>query len=269
MSNSLASYHAKWVKDDRSYHDIFWIMQHYLNIGWADLQTKSLDDFEALVLKNLEGAILDYLKGKPLAYIIGHVEFYQLPIHVTEGVLIPRRDTEPMVKEIISRLSGNEKILELGVGSGAISCAIAFHKPSVKIVAIDQSEVACKVAKDNARRLGLSNIDIIHDSWHDFSQSNFDWVISNPPYIDKDDPSLSKDVKAYEPHDALISEEEGYGDLSYIVNNSDRWLTDNGSLALEHGYLQQKKLKVILEQKGFKDILLGQDESHPRFVIAT
>lgn len=270
MRDLLSHYHSQWVENDqKAYYDVFWIMQHYLSIEWADLQTKNIDYYPKETIVKLEEAIKAYKVGKPLAYLLGNVDFYELNFQIKEGVLIPRADTEPMVSEIIKRLKGNERILELGTGSGAIACAIAHHMPKVKITAVEWSDVACDVAKKNVKQLGLEEqVRVVKENWYDLSLSGFDWVISNPPYIAKDDPHMMRSVYKYEPIEALESDDLGYKDLLYIINNAKRWLIPNGYIALEHGFMQQEAVKQALIECQYKNIHLGRDEVHPRYVIA-
>lgn len=268
--DSLSDWHSHWVKgDQKAYYDVFWIMQHYLNIEWADLHTKGVNHYSKEKVEELESALKEYEAGKPLAYLLENIDFYNLNFKVKEGVLIPRMDTEPMVAEVIKRLKGNERIIELGTGSGAIACAIAHHMPSIEIVAVEWSDIACDIAKENVKKLGLERqVSIAKENWYNLSLSEFDWVISNPPYIAKDDPHMADSVYKYEPKEALESEKMGYKDLFYIISNANQWLVSGGYIALEHGFLQQEVVKSALEKQNCSDIYLGRDKTHPRFVIA-
>lgn len=269
--DELSVYHQRWSKgDQKAYYDIFWIMQHFLNITWGDLHQKRLEDFPSHQTDALSLAITEYKQGKPLAYIVESVYFNELLFKIREGVLIPRADTEPMVSYIISKLSGGERLLELGIGSGAISCSIAKHCQNIQILGIDIAREACELARENAKRLGVdNNIEIRCESWFDLNNiGKFDWVISNPPYIAKGDTQLEPSVLQYEPTSALIAENEGFSDLLYIAKSARQWLVPGGRIALEHGFSQQEKLSQILSELGYSKIVRESDKYHPRFLVA-
>jgi len=270
MSENLSELLIKWAKGDRqTYYDIYRLLEHYLLVNWGKLPLVGLDDFSEKKIDRFNVALRAYLQGKPLAYLSNYVEFYELELYIEEGVLIPRVDTEFMVKKIISQLSVGEKLLELGTGSGAISCAIAKNIP-IQIVAIDKSVNAFEVAKKNVEKLALGEkIEVIQTSWCDYNGSGFDWVVANPPYIDINDESVDENVRRYEPLDALFAKKSGYEDLFYIIENAKKWLNSGGFLAIEHGFMQQEILIKKLKSSGYSNIFLGRDDKHPRYLIAS
>lgn len=255
---------------DASFYDVYWILNYFLGVRWVDLETKALTDFPSEKVEHMMRALEAYHEGKPLAYILQCADFLDLSLFVKEGVLIPRSDTEPMVLEILKHLKGKERILELGVGSGAISCALASRQ-DVEIVGIDASPLACEVAKINVDRLGLADrVKIQCEDWYnDWDFGLFDWVVSNPPYIAKDDPSLSDSVKQYEPSSAWKAEDEGLADLYYIIDHAHRWLKPSGYIVLEHGFSQQEKVSRKLKEAGYSIVHYGKDPVHSRFLVAT
>ncbi|MCP8352104.1 peptide chain release factor N(5)-glutamine methyltransferase [Candidatus Synchoanobacter obligatus] len=273
MSKALDDLHRYWVKRSTSrqaYYDVFWLMAHYLGIEWADLMVRHSDDFPKSQMTALEEALAAYFDGKPLAYILGSVPFLGLEIKIEEGVLVPRVDTEFMVNCLIQKLAPRAKILEWGVGSGAISCALAKNIRNVSIVAVDKSILACQVAKNNSEILGLGHqITVVEGDWYqECTWEGFDAMVSNPPYIAPGDRHLSPKVAAYEPKTALLAEDNGFADLQRLISVGMTVLKDGGLIALEHGYLQQERVVSALCLAGYQEIECGSDNQHPRFVTA-
>ena len=269
MSKALLAWHAEQVDSQQAYYDVFWIMQYCLGITWTDLHIRYLSDYAEDRAQLLQQLVLEYKKGKPLPYIVKNIEFYGLPFYIEEGVLIPRADTEYMVSEVIGRLSGGDRVLELGVGSGVIACSIAKYRPDVEIMAIDASDKACEISAKNVSDLGLGDrISICKADWYDLDVEGFDWVVANPPYIASTDEYIEPQVRAYEPKSALFSGNDGCQDLLYIIQKSKIWLKKGGRIALEHGFKQQDQIQQALMKEGYGDIYLGMDKVHPRFIMA-
>lgn len=188
---------------------------------------------------------------EPIAYIVGHKEFYGYRIDVTKDVLIPRPETEQLVdigKAFVRQSDErNERVrvLDIGTGSGAIAIAMASQEPRVNVVAIDACDKALAVARGNVERLGLGDrIELVHAEVADLTkqgerclldnQQPFDLILSNPPYIGHDElPSLAKSVANFEPHQALFAEEGGQRILQQVFDASEAWLAAEGLLAME------------------------------------
>ena len=153
----------------------------------------------------------------PLAYILGHREFFSIELKVNHDVLIPRPETETLVSAALDFIGEREglRILDLGTGSGAIALALTLHTPSARIVATDISPAALVVARANAERLGVSSpIEfVLADCWHrsdDLNLDQFDLIVSNPPYIaERDMHGLEPEVREYEPRLALTPGADG------------------------------------------------------------
>lgn len=219
--------------------------------------------------------IVQFQQGKPLAYILGTQEFWQHTFKVNENVLIPRSESEIIVTEALKRMSKNkeQKILELGTGSGAIIISIAAAQNNNKFTAIDICPMALKIAQENARNI-LCTADIIqfkHSDWFSNIHESFDIIISNPPYIDYNDKHLCPLVREYEPKLALIAENNGLAALETIINNSHKYLNKNGYLILEHGFQQRQSLNNYI-QNNFHKIwyvvqLIDDLENKPRTIV--
>ena len=196
------------------------------------------------------------LKGIPVAYILGYKEFWSMSFKVTPDVLIPRPETELLVEQAITMISHMTKphILDLGTGSGAIAIAVGKELPKAEITATDVSIKALAIAKANARRLNTPQIHFLQSHWFTQIQPNtvFDLIVSNPPYIARQDPHLEKEIK-HEPKLALIAGDDGLNDIRLITKTATRHLKPNGILLFEHGYKQGKQVASLMREAGFTD----------------
>ena len=193
-------------------------------------------------------------EGEPIAYIIAEAGFWDLILHVTPDVLIPRPETELLVDTILSKFKGhsNCKMCELGTGSGAISIAIGKTNSDWQITATDLSDKALEVAAKNLHTHNTRNVTLVKSNWFDNIEGEFDIIVSNPPYIAEDDPHL-KDL-THEPQQALTSPENGAKDLRHIIEHAKSYLVSNGMLLLEHGYAQQDLVCELLKQASYNNI---------------
>ena len=198
--------------------------------------------------------------GEPLAYIVGHKEFFGLHLQVDARVLVPRPDTETLVEWALQIAQTHQTnlplhILDLGTGSGAVALAVAHDLKTrgqlASIVAVDASSDALLVACENARQLDL-DVQFIQSNWFDEVIGLHHVIVSNPPYISNADPHLS--ALGYEPLDALTSGADGLDDLRLIIEQAPNHLQSKGWLLLEHGYDQAEKVCALLLQNGFSQV---------------
>jgi release factor glutamine methyltransferase len=202
--------------------------------------------------------------GEPLAYIVGHKEFFGLDLMVDPRVLIPRPDTEILVEwalECIDQapsLGAGEspRLLDLGTGSGAIALAVRHARPLTQVDAVDASANALALARANAAHLGLE-LQWLEGSWFAPVSGLYDVIVSNPPYVRADDPHLP--ALAHEPRTALISGPDGLGDIRHIVNGAAGHLVAGGWLLLEHGFDQGTDVGALLLAAGFRNITARHD----------
>jgi release factor glutamine methyltransferase len=219
------------------------------------------------------------LDGEPIAYLLGKRGFHAIELMVGPGVLIPRPETELLVDLGLAELQGilNKKnglneseysltMLDLGTGSGAIALAIASSQPNVSVVATDASQAALKIAERNAAHLKLSDrVSFCLGNWYAALQSlgspsrQFDLILSNPPYIQADDPHLSNGDLRYEPASALTDYGSGLTCLAAIIDGALAHLKPGGLLAVEHGFDQSPAVLEQLAQAGFRDITPHRD----------
>jgi release factor glutamine methyltransferase len=219
----------------------------------------------------LEALIARRLAGAPVAYLTGLREFWSLELAVTPDVLVPRPETEVLVEVALSRLSREETraVLDLGTGSGAVALAIASERPLARVIGADVSAPALSVARANAQKLRLPQVDWRLGSWFEaVPGERFDVIVANPPYVATNDPALA--ALAAEPAIALSSGPTGLEALSAIVEGAGRHLNAEGWLILEHGGTQAAAVARLLARCGFRHIRSQADYAgHPRVTLAT
>lgn len=236
------------------------LLQHVLNVNRAWLITHENDALEANAHSAFEALLNRRLAGEPIAYILGYQEFYGLKLKVTSDTLIPRTDTETLVEAVLAKVLQNDslKILDLGTGTGAIALAIAKHRAFTQVTAVDASKNALKIAKKNAQILQIANVQFINSDWFSaLKGQKFDVIVSNPPYIEANDPHLAK--LTFEPISALTSGADGLDDIRKIAQSALIYLKPQGWLMLEHGYNQAEKIQDLLAENGLTDITTIKD----------
>ncbi|WCE29021.1 peptide chain release factor N(5)-glutamine methyltransferase [Vibrio sp. SCSIO 43137] len=205
------------------------------------------------------------LKGEPVAYIVGEREFWSLPLKVSPSTLIPRPDTERLVELALEKATAEpNNILDLGTGTGAIALALASELPSSQVTGIDLRPEAVELATENAARLELKNSRFLQGSWFEpveqsGSSELFSLIVSNPPYIEKNDPHLLRGDVRFEPLSALVSEQKGLADIRHIAENAGNYLQDKGWLLFEHGFEQGKEVRQLMEKFGYTSVSTEQD----------
>lgn len=195
----------------------------------------------------LEDGIKRLNNGEPVQYIVGNVDFYGYKINVNKNVLIPRFETEELVFKTINLIkkffNENIKILDIGTGSGCISIALKKEIPGLDITAVDISEDALVVAKNNALENNCE-INFVKSDLFSNIDDKYDLIISNPPYISYDE-QIMDIVKKNEPHLALYAKNNGLYFYEEIIKNSSNYLNDKNIIAFEIGYLQANEIKKM------------------------
>ncbi|MDR7856968.1 peptide chain release factor N(5)-glutamine methyltransferase [Tissierella sp.] len=217
--------------------------------------------------------------GYPIQYILGQWEFMGLDFYLEEGVLVPRPDTEILVEYIIGYIKEKYKtipikLLDLGVGSGAISLSIGNYCENAEVIGVDISDIAIKVASINKNRLKLDNVSFykgdLFEALEDLNlEGQFQIIASNPPYISKDElEKLHTTVKDFEPRLALDGGLDGLDFYRRITYLSKEFLQDGGLLIYEIGYDQAKAVEDILIKEGFRETTILKDlQGHNRVVF--
>ncbi|PLA73873.1 peptide chain release factor N(5)-glutamine methyltransferase [Hydrogenovibrio sp. SC-1] len=219
-----------------------------------------------------EQLLAQRLAGKPIAYLTGERAFFGLDLYVSEATLIPRPDTEILVETALEKMAiKNDQawsFCDLGTGSGAIACALKHQQPNCDATAIDFSQAALEVAQKNAQRHQLCISFKQGDWFQPVIDQSFDLIVSNPPYIESEDPHLNQGDVRFEPETALVSGSDGLEDIRKLIFQAPMHLKANGWLILEHGYQQAKPVQALFQQAGFRHIETRQDYGHrPRITL--
>jgi release factor glutamine methyltransferase len=200
--------------------------------------------------------------GQPIAYLTGRRGFWSLELEVTPAVLIPRHETERLVELALARIPCERPVAvaDLGTGSGAVALALARERPLASVLATDASAEALAVAESNARRLGLGNVRFARGDWcAGLGERRFDFIVSNPPYIEAGDPHLALGDLRYEPLSALAAGADGLDAIRTIVAAAPAHLEAGGWLLLEHGWNQGAAVRGLLATAGFAAVETEQD----------
>ena len=200
--------------------------------------------------------------GEPLAYLMGYRDFWSLRLIVDQHVLIPRRETEHLVEWALECLdTGEQKVLDLGTGSGAIALACKSERSDLSITGVDQSEQALACARRNSEALGLE-VCWKQGSWFEpVEAGGWDLVVSNPPYIAANDVHLGQGDLPAEPSGALVGGKTGLEMLEHIVTEAPPYLRASGWLLLEHGFDQGEPVRALLTDRGFSHVATREDYS--------
>ncbi|MDY5734163.1 MAG: peptide chain release factor N(5)-glutamine methyltransferase [Succinivibrio sp.] len=197
--------------------------------------------------------------GYPIAYILGYKEFFGLRLKVTEDTLIPRPDTETLVEKALA-FNPQGKVLDLGTGTGAIILALKSElKASIDAYAVDLSKKALEVASFNSQKLNLP-VTFIQSNWFSkLGDLKFSMIVSNPPYIQKDDIHLTQTSLPFEPIQALTSDDDGLLDIKLICKEAKAHLENGAPLLIEHGFNQGEKVRAIFTEQGYKNVATIKD----------
>ena len=224
-----------------------------------------------------EARLEDYLSRRehrePVSHILGRKGFWKIMLSVTPDVLTPRPDTETVVEYSLREFPEHAawRILDLGVGSGAILLALLADRPAAKGLGIDVSEEALAVARDNAAALGLANrVALLRGDWTaGLDSGQFDLVVSNPPYIaDHVIPTLEPEVKDHEPHLALSGGADGLDHYRILAPEILRVLKPGGRFAVEIGFDQKDAVEALFREAGAVFVQTIRDLSDRDRVVA-
>ncbi|MGE5456942.1 MAG: peptide chain release factor N(5)-glutamine methyltransferase [Methanococcaceae archaeon] len=219
-----------------------------------------------------------YLKrraqAEPLQYIIGSVEFFGFPFVVNPSVLIPRQDTEILVETILEKFDKSNSLhfLDVGTGSGIIPIVLAKYFPHAQFYAIDISQEAITVAKENAalnnvsERVNFICMDAAYLETLDIT--TFDVIVSNPPYVPIEEYNkLQLEITGHEPKNAVTDNGDGLSFYKLISQKASQILGENGYLFFEIEKDKHQFVKEIMAEKNFEDITLKKDYSNIERVI--
>ena len=237
------------------------ILEHVLKITQKEIIQKNDLHIHTDNQAEIEYITEKRIAGIPLPYLLGEWSFYGRTFKVNPHVLIPRADTEILIEKALSKINAHDlyEILDLGCGTGIIGITIALERPLSKVTLIDQSEHAIQNTKQNETLHQVTNVMIQKSDWFSaLDQTRFDVILSNPPYLEDNDPHLSQGLED-EPLDALVSGPTGIEAIQYIIENAKNHIKPSGWLFIEHGYNQAIILKDLFEKNGYQHIENAKD----------
>ena len=237
------------------------ILEHVLKITQKEIIQQSDLYIDTDNQTEIEYITEKRIAGTPLPYLLGEWSFYGRTFKVNPHVLIPRADTEILIEKALSKINVRDRyeVLDLGCGTGIIGITIALERPLSKVTLIDQSEHAIQNTKENQTLHQVTNTMIQKSDWFSaLDQTRFDVILSNPPYLEDNDPHLSQGLEE-EPLDALVSGPTGIEAIQYIIENAKNHIKPSGWLFIEHGYNQAMILKDLFEKNGYQHIENAND----------
>ena len=272
LADALRAAAASLTDSDSPQLDAELLLGHVLGRDRSHLRAHPEAALDAAQARRYAGLVEDRRRGEPIAYLTGEREFWSLRLKVTSATLIPRPETELLVEQALELISSaaDWDILDLGTGSGAIALAIAKERPHCRVAAVDISADALAVARDNAHRLQITNVEFLQGDWFTpVADRRFHMVVSNPPYVGSGDPHLEEGDLRFEPKQALVSGGDGLQDIHRIVSDAASHLHPGGHLLLEHGFGQGASVRASLQAMGFTDARSMHDlAGHERISLA-
>jgi len=244
------------------------LMAHALGVSRSEMLLRHMnlfakDGFEALVERRA--------RHEPVAYILGWTEFYGRPFEVEPGVLIPRADSEVLIETALELCPAPRRVLDCGVGSGALLLTILAECPGATGVGIDRTGEAVSIAGDNAANLAIEGDWVIErrdwrkDGWQE-GLGRFDLILCNPPYVERD-AQLDPDVRDYEPAAALYAGEDGLDDYQIVIPQLRELMHDDAVAIFEIGATQAEAVISIALNAGFAAELRRDLANRPRALI--
>jgi release factor glutamine methyltransferase len=228
------------------------------------------DELDELAQQRFADVLERRAAGEPMAYIMGIKEFWSHEFFVSPATLVPRPETELLVDLALREIprEADWEILDLGTGSGAIAIAIAGERPMCQVTAVDVSDDALAVARENVRALSFGNVSLELGSWTAPVQGRmFNIIVSNPPYVRSDDEALLK--LQHEPQSALAAGEDGLDAIRVLAADCPAILEADGVLLIEHGADQDTEVSGLLESHGWSKIYCHNDLAGlPRVTVA-
>ena len=240
----------------------FRLIDHYCQVDRLKYILNSKLELNKIEEVNLVRSIKFLEKESPIQYITGQTQFMGMNFTVNKNVLIPRPETEELVRWIVQDLHSNKRVLDIGTGSGCIATSLSKLMDNCLVYGWDISsnalDIASKNSKNNSVNVKYDLVDITNEKQ---CSEKFDIIVSNPPYVTQDDKLLmSKNVISYEPHIALfVKENDPLFFYKKILNFSKKNLISNGTIYFEINENFSKQVNKLLKKEGFHDIIVRKD----------
>jgi len=258
--------------------DVEWMLGEVLGCSRIDLYTDFAKPLTPGELSQFKALLKERLTHKPVQYIIGNTEFMGFPFRVTDSVLIPRPETELLVEHATDWLrghSGEQRVLDIGTGSGCIGISIARLADGVSVDAIDNSGDALSLARENAEKnavqghVELIRLDILRN---DPPNLPYDLIVSNPPYVAGEEVGqLQEEIREFEPREALVAEgDDPYVFFRRFAEKGKNWLTGDGRMFLEIGGTHQwETVSGIFREAGWSETAFHRDYNGQHRILET
>jgi release factor glutamine methyltransferase len=232
------------------------LARHVLACDRATLLIRARDPLPSAFDRLFEALVERRVAREPVAYLIGHREFWGLEFELTPAVLIPRPETELIVEEALAALPAREavrRIVDVGTGSGCLAVALAIEFSSAMVIATDSSSAALEVAQRNCSRHNVTDrISLVHADLLQGIGGSANLIVSNPPYLrDADAPHVQPEVVRYEPPSALFAGADGLDLVRRLFNEAPPYMAQDGRLILEFGLGQDGEVRAAAQQAGW------------------
>jgi release factor glutamine methyltransferase len=241
--------------------DAEWLLAHVLGVTRTDLYADGDEPLRPDEERRFDELVARRARREPLAYVLGEWGFRGLTLQVDPRVLIPRPETEAVVGRCLELLAdlAEPRVLDIGVGSGAIALAIAQEHPGARVLATESSQGALAVATENRALAGLADrVELVHGELFAGQDGPFDLIVSNPPYVEHEElAALEPEVAEYEPREALLAS----GATEAIAEEAMARLAPDGALVLETADGKGPALASLLRGLGYEQVSIGQDLS--------
>jgi release factor glutamine methyltransferase len=247
--------------------DAEWLLAHVLGRSRSELELQRAQVLSADERRSFGELVERRARREPLAYVLGEWGFRGLTLTVDARVLVPRPETEVVVQRALELVDpiAEPRVLDVGVGSGAIALAIAVEHPGAHVVGIDSSEGALALAEENRKRTGVDgSVRLVHGDLLAGQSGPFDLVVSNPPYVRAEDwDRLQPEIRLYEPRSAVV----GSDIAETIAREAQPVLGRGGWLVLEAGDGQARGLAETLAGLGYEDVTITRDLAERERVV--
>lgn len=261
------------IAKDEAALDAEVLARHVLNCDRATLLTRAHDPLPSAFGRLYDQLVQRRIAREPIAYIVGHREFWGLEFDVSPAVLIPRPETELVIEEALSAFPHRQlvhTIIDVGTGSGCLAVVLAIEFPSASLIATDSSAPALDVARQNAAHHNVaSRLAFVHEDLLPNESGPADLIVSNPPYVpDADAVKLQPEVARYEPPSALYAGPDGLSVIRRLLDEASARLAPGGQLIVEFGFGQESSVRDAALRSGWKTDRIRRDlQGIPRVAV--
>ena len=254
------------IEEEEARQEAILILEHVTGLSVTAQIVSDMTALEPSWQAEFERILKKRQARMPIQYILGKARFMGLDLDVKPGVLIPRPDTETLVKSVFDQAKGRGapgKIAEIGVGAGPIAISLLRYFQTASLFACDISEEAVAISSLNASRYGVADrLELVTGDWRTTLPAELDLIVSNPPYLAfKEKQGLAKEIGDYEPRSALFDkDDDGLGFFrAFAVLLPKHLKQSEGWLAVEFGDRQSMAVASIFERCGWREVTIGQD----------